>query len=83
MRIGCERDENYDSFRESEIDEVRRIPLLSEKLEIHHTPEHDSWPNMAEIESWVLSRQCLQRRVPGFRKHKAEATAWQGRRAAA
>jgi hypothetical protein len=83
MRIRCERDENFDSFRKSETDEVRRISLLSEKLEIHHTPEHGSWPNMAEIESSVLSRQCLQRRVPGFQKHKAEATAWQERRDAA
>ena len=37
---------------------------LSERLEIHHTPKHGSWLNMAEIELSVLSRQCLDRRIP-------------------
>jgi transposase len=37
---------------------------IAEKLEIHYTPKHGSWLNMAEIELSVLSRQCLDRRVP-------------------
>ena len=37
---------------------------LIERLEIHHTPKHGSWLNMAEIELSVLSRQCLDRRIP-------------------
>jgi hypothetical protein len=53
---------------------------LSEKLEIHHTPKHGSWLNMAEIELSVLSRQCLDRRVPDFETLEAEALAWQERR---
>ena len=53
---------------------------LSEKLEIHHTPKHGSWLNMAEIELSVLSRQCLNRRVPDFETLEAEAMAWQQRR---
>jgi hypothetical protein len=53
---------------------------LSEKLEIHYTPKHGSWLNMAEIELSVLSRQCLQRRVPDFETLEAEAHAWQERR---
>jgi DDE superfamily endonuclease len=60
--------------------EARR---LSEKLEIHHTPKHGSWLNMAEIELSVLSRQCLERRVPDFETLEAEAAAWQERRDAA
>jgi len=56
---------------------------LSEKLEIHHTPKHGSWLNMAEIELSVLSRQCLQRRVPDFKTLEREAAAWQDRRDAA
>ena len=32
---------------------------LAEKLEIHHTPKHASWLNMAEIELSILSRQCM------------------------
>jgi DDE superfamily endonuclease len=56
---------------------------LSEKLEIHHTPKHGSWLNMAEIELSVLSRQCLQRRVQDFETLEREAWAWQDRRDAA
>jgi DDE superfamily endonuclease len=56
---------------------------LSEKLEIHHTPKHGSWLNMAEIELSVLSRQCLNRRVPNLETLEAEAAAWQERRDAA
>ena len=32
---------------------------LTEKLEIHYTPKHGSWLNMAEIELSILSRQCM------------------------
>ena len=39
---------------------------LADKLEIHHTPKHGSWLNIAEIELSVLSRQCLDRRVPDY-----------------
>lgn len=53
---------------------------LADKLEIHHTPKHGSWLNMAEIELSVLSRQCLDRRVPDFETLQAEARAWQERR---
>ena len=37
---------------------------LADKLEIHHTPKHGSWLNMAELELSVLARQCLDRRIP-------------------
>ena len=40
--------------------EARR---LADRLEVHHTPKHGSWPNMAEIELSVLGRQCLSRRI--------------------
>ena len=53
---------------------------LAEKLEIHYTPKHGSWLNMAEIELSVLSRQCLERRVPDFETLQAEARAWHQRR---
>lgn len=45
--------------------EARRI---AEKLEIHHTPIHASWLNMAEIEIGVLSRQCLAESVSSIDK---------------
>ena len=48
----------YEAFEPAE---ARRI---AERLEIHYTPKHGSWLNMAEIEIGVLSRQCLDRRIP-------------------
>jgi hypothetical protein len=53
--------------------EARR---LLDKLEIHHTPKHGSWLNMAEIELSVLSRQCLNRRVPDRIFLEGEVVAW-------
>ena len=56
---------------------------LADKLEIHHTPKHGSWLNIAEIELSVLSRQCLDRRVPDFGTLAAEVAAWEAERNAA
>ncbi len=56
---------------------------LADKLEIHYTPKHGSWLNMAEIELSVLSRQCLDRRVPDMETLAAEVAAWETRRNAA
>ena len=53
---------------------------LAEKLEIHHTPKHGSWLNMAEIELSVLSRQCMTDYFE-TREHLAEnIAAWEGSR---
>jgi hypothetical protein len=53
---------------------------LAEKLELHYTPKHGSWLNIAEIELSVLSRQCLARRVPDAATLVAEVAAWEARR---
>ena len=53
---------------------------LAEKLEIHHTPKHVIWLNIAEIELSVLSRPCLDRRVPDFATLRDEVAAWPERR---
>jgi len=50
---------------------------LAQRLEIHHTPKHGSWLNIAEIELSVLSRQCLDRRIADLDTLNAELTAWQ------
>jgi hypothetical protein len=50
---------------------------LIDRLEIHHTPKHGSWLNMAEIELSVLSRQCLDRRIPDAATLTREVAAWQ------
>ena len=54
-------------------DEARRI---LNKLEIHYTPKHGSWLNMAEIELSVLTKQCLNRRIPSLEILRSEATIW-------
>lgn len=56
---------------------------LAEKLELHYTPKHGSWLNMAEIELSVLGRQCLDRRMPDRAALAIEVAAWQERRNAA
>ena len=54
-----------------------------ERLEIHHTPKHGSWLNMAEIELSVLARQCLDRRIPDPTTLAQEVAAWEHQRNAA
>jgi transposase len=50
---------------------------LLERLELHYTPKHGSWLNMAEIELSVLSRQCLDRRIPDADTLTQEIAAWE------
>ena len=58
-------------------EEARRI---LNKLEIHYTPKHGSWLNMAEIELSVLSSQCLNRRIEDQAMLKQETHAWMEKR---
>ena len=46
-------------------------------MEIHHTPKHGSWLNMAEIELSVLSGQCLDQRIDNAGKLRQEVSAWE------
>ena len=57
-----------------------RARRIAEKLEIHHTPKHGSWLNMAEIELSVLARQCLDRRIESKEELKREVAAWEDER---
>ena len=54
--------------------EARR---LVERLEIHYTPKHGSWLNMAEIELAALAQQCLDQRFPDQKTLRQEAAAWE------
>ena len=56
---------------------------LADKLEIHYTPKHGSWLNMAEIELSVLARQCLDRRLADRATLEREVAAWAAARNAA
>lgn len=49
---------------------------LADKLEIHHTPKHGSWLNMAEIELSIVQRQCLDRRLGDRETVEREVDAW-------
>lgn len=60
-----------------EPDEARR---LINRFEFHFTPKHGSWLNMAEIELSVLTRQCLNRRIPDKESLAREVEAWMNER---
>lgn len=53
---------------------------LVRRLEIHYTPKHGSWLNIAEIELSALSRQCLARRIPTLESLRVELAAWEAAR---
>jgi len=53
---------------------------LAARLEMHHTPKHGSWLNIAEIELSALTLQCLDRRMPDMATLRAETKQWEQRR---
>ena len=60
----------YEAFEPAQ---ARRI---AERFEVHHTPKHGSWLNVAEIELSVLSRQCLDRRIESIEELWKELEPW-------
>ncbi len=58
-------------------EEARRIV---QKLEFHYTPKHASWLNQVEIEFFVLSRQCLERRIKDVQTLSSEIATWEQQR---
>ncbi len=64
----------YEAFPPAE---AKRI---ADKLEIHYTPKHGSWLNMAEIELAALGRQCLDRHIPDIEQLRQQAGAWEAER---
>lgn len=64
----------YEAFEPAE---AKRI---LDRLEFHYTPKHGSWLNMAEIELSVLSRQCLDERIPDESTLLGQVTPWETRR---
>jgi hypothetical protein len=61
----------YEAFEPAE---AKRV---ADKLEIHYTPKHGSWLDMAEIELGILGRQCLSRRIESMKQLKKEVSAWE------
>ncbi len=64
----------YETF---EACEARR---LAERLDIHYTPKHGSWLNMAEIELSALKGQCLDRRIADMTTTQTEVAIWENER---
>jgi DDE superfamily endonuclease len=54
-----------------------RARRILDRLEIHYTPKHGSWLNMAEIELSVLAGQCLDRRIESLERLRQEVAAWE------
>jgi hypothetical protein len=61
-------------YKSMEKEDARR---LVGRLEIHYTPKHGSWPDMAEIELGVLKSQCLDRRIGDMDTLRRKVQAWQ------
>jgi hypothetical protein len=64
----------YDAFEPAE---AKRI---ADRLEVHHTPKHGSWLNIAELELGILARQCLDRRIPDALSLQQAVGLWQTNR---
>ena len=67
----------YEAFEPAE------AKRLADRFEMHYTPKHGSWLDMAEIELGILSRQCLSRRIEDVGVLRSEVKAWEAARNAA
>lgn len=81
-QAGCIRvvQDNLNTHTPSALYEVfhpAEAKRILDRLELHYTPKHGSWLNMAEIELSVLSRQCLSRRIPDKATLEREIAAWE------
>lgn len=63
-----------------EVFPVAEARRLSQRFEVHYTPKHASWLNMAEIELSALDRQCLSQRLPSLEVASQQVAAWTARR---
>ncbi len=63
-----------------EVFPVAEARRLCQRFEVHYTPKHASWLNMAEIELSALDRQCLAQRLPSLQIASQQVAAWTARR---
>ena len=59
---------------------AEKARALAKRLEIHYTPKHGSWLNIAEIELSVVTQQCLDRRIPDIETLNSLLSAWETNR---
>jgi len=76
IRVVMDNLNTHDLSALYEVFEPQEARRLISRLEIHYTPKHGSWLNMAEIELSVLSNQCLNRRIPDQQTLAVETSGW-------
>lgn len=69
----------YSLIMSSKLPTAKQFRILR-KLEIHYTPKHGSWLDIAEIELNVMTRQCLSCRIGSLELLTAELAAWEQKR---
>ena len=80
VKLGCDHLNTHTAAALYEAFPAEQARAPARRLEIHYTPVHGSWLNVAEIELSVLSRQCLDRRIPDRPALVGEVSAWEGAR---
>lgn len=77
IRLVCDNLNTHKTASFYEVFPPEEAKRLINRLEIHHTPKHGSWLNIAEIELSVLTRQCLDRRIPDIETLRNETRTWE------
>lgn len=76
VRLVCDNLNTHDIASLYQTFDAETARRLARRLEIHYTPKHGSWLNIAESELSTLTRQCLARRIPDADFLRREVTAW-------
>jgi hypothetical protein len=77
VRLVCDNLNTHKIASLYEAFEPKQARLLAKRLEIHYTPKHGSWLNVAESELSALTRQCLDRRIPDIAILRDEVQTWE------
>lgn len=80
IRLVMDNLNTHDSSSFYEAFEPVETRRLIERLDIHYTPKHGSWFNMAEIELSVFKKQCLDRRIANMETLRSEINVWESAR---
>jgi len=80
VRLVCDNLNTHKIASLYEAFEPAQARVLAKRLEIHYTPKHGSWLNIAEVELSALSGQCLRRRIPDMDTLRHETQAWEQKR---
>jgi hypothetical protein len=80
VRLVCDNLNTHKIASLYEAFEPQHARTLAKRLEIHYTPKHGSWLNIAEVELSALSGQCLNRRIPDMDTLCHETQEWEQKR---